>query len=157
KLTVLDCGNNSLKYNIANVPYDWNWNLNPKLRYRNLYLADNQLDDEAFDQITMLNELRVLNLSYNDIGDMPQRSIKAWPQLVELYLSGNELTTLPADDLEDSSLLQVLHINGNKFTNLPADISRAKKLTVLDCGNNSLKYNIANVPYDWNWNLNPKL
>ncbi|PNH58482.1 hypothetical protein VD0002_g9045 [Verticillium dahliae] len=124
---------------------------------RNLYLADNQLDDEAFDQITMLNELRVLNLSYNDIGDMPQRSIKAWPQLVELYLSGNELTTLPADDLEDSSLLQVLHINGNKFTNLPADISRAKKLTVLDCGNNSLKYNIANVPYDWNWNLNPKL
>ncbi|KAG7134983.1 Adenylate cyclase like protein [Verticillium longisporum] len=101
---------------------------------RNLYLADNQLDDEAFDQITMLNELR--------------RSIKAWPQLVELYLSGNELTTLPADDLEDSSLLQVLHINGNKFTNLPADISRAKKLTVLDCGNNSLKYNIANVPYD---------
>ncbi|CRK25687.1 hypothetical protein BN1708_018172, partial [Verticillium longisporum] len=105
----------------------------------------------------MLNELRVLNLSYNDIGDMPQRSIKAWPQLVELYLSGNELTTLPADDLEDSSLLQVLHINGNKFTNLPADISRAKKLTVLDCGNNSLKYNIANVPYDWNWNLNPKL
>ncbi|KAM0332115.1 hypothetical protein ACHAQA_002387 [Verticillium albo-atrum] len=124
---------------------------------RNLYLADNQLDDEAFDQITMLNELRVLNLSYNDIGDMPQRSIKAWPQLVELYLSGNELTTLPADDLEDASLLQVLHINGNKFTNLPADISRAKKLMVLDCGNNSLKYNIANVPYDWNWNLNPKL
>ncbi|KAM0278030.1 hypothetical protein ACHAQH_005399 [Verticillium albo-atrum] len=124
---------------------------------RNLYLADNQLDDEAFDQITMLNELRVLNLSYNDIGDMPQRTIKAWPQLVELYLSGNELTTLPADDLEDGSLLQVLHINGNKFTNLPADISRAKKLKVLDCGNNSLKYNIANVPYDWNWNLNPKL
>ncbi|KAK8924732.1 Adenylate cyclase [Metarhizium anisopliae] len=125
---------------------------------RNLYIADNRLDDDVFDQIILLSELRVLNLSYNDeISDMPQRSIKNWPQLVELYLSGNGLTSLPADDLEESSLLQTLYINGNKFTNLPADISRAKKLAVLDCGNNYLKYNISNVPYDWNWNLNPNL
>ncbi|OTB05955.1 hypothetical protein M426DRAFT_121713 [Hypoxylon sp. CI-4A] len=124
---------------------------------RNLYLADNQLDDDVFDQITLLAELRILNLSYNDLSDMPQRCIKNWPQLVELYLSGNDLTSLPVDDLEEYSLLQILHINNNKFTNLPADISRAKKLAVLDCGNNSLKYNISNVPYDWNWNLNPNL
>ncbi|OAA60984.1 adenylate cyclase [Niveomyces insectorum RCEF 264] len=124
---------------------------------RNLYLADNQLDDEVFEQLALLGELRVLNVSYNDLSDMPQRSMTSWPQLVELYLSGNELTTLPADDLGEYSMLQVLHINGNKFTNLPADISRAKKLAVLDCGNNSLKYNISNVPYDWNWNLNPNL
>ncbi|KAL2023494.1 hypothetical protein VTK56DRAFT_2490 [Thermocarpiscus australiensis] len=124
---------------------------------RNLYLADNQLDDDVFEQITLLPELRVLNLSYNELSDMPQRSIKSWPQLTELYLSGNELTNLPADDLEEYSLLQTLHINNNKFTNLPADISRARRLAVLDCGSNSLKYNIANVPYDWNWNLNPNL
>lgn len=124
---------------------------------RNLYLADNQLDDEVFDHITLLGELRVLNLSYNELSDMPQRSIKNWPQLVELYLSGNELTTLPADDLEEYNSLQVIHINSNKFTNLPADISKAKKLAVLDCGSNYLKYNISNVPYDWNWNLNPNL
>ncbi|KAI5862212.1 PP2C-domain-containing protein [Durotheca rogersii] len=124
---------------------------------RNLYLADNQLDDDVFDQITLLAELRILNLSYNELSDMPQRCIKNWPQLVELYLSGNDLTSLPVDDLEEYSLLQVLHINNNKFTNLPADISRAKKLAVLDCGNNALKYNISNVPYDWNWNLNPNL
>ncbi|KAH8166806.1 hypothetical protein CIB48_g1447 [Xylaria polymorpha] len=102
---------------------------------RQLILADNQIDDDVFEQITLLSELR----------------------LVELYLSGNDLTSLPVDDLEEYSLLQVLHINNNKFTNLPADISRAKKLAVLDCGNNSLKYNISNVPYDWNWNLNPNL
>ncbi|KAL8342708.1 hypothetical protein RB601_004808 [Gaeumannomyces tritici] len=124
---------------------------------RNLLVADNQLDDDVFDQIILLGELRVLNLSYNQISDMPQRCIKSWPQLAELYLSGNELTTLPVDDLEEYSLLQVLHINNNKFTNLPADISRAKKLAVLDCGSNYLKYNISNVPYDWNWNLNPNL
>ncbi|KAH8905327.1 adenylate cyclase [Coniochaeta sp. PMI_546] len=124
---------------------------------RNLYLADNQLDDDVFDQIMLLAELRVLNLSYNDLADMPQRTMKSWPQLVELYLSGNELTSLPADDLEEYSLLQVLHINGNKFTNIPADISRARRLAVFDCSSNYLKYNIANVPYDWNWNLNPNL
>ncbi|KAI3323387.1 protein phosphatase 2C [Xylariaceae sp. AK1471] len=124
---------------------------------RQLILADNQIDDDVFEQITLLSELRVLNLSYNELSDMPQRCIKNWPQLVELYLSGNDLTSLPVDDLEEYSLLQVLHINNNKFTNLPADISRAKKLAVLDCGNNSLKYNISNVPYDWNWNLNPNL
>lgn len=125
---------------------------------RNLYLADNRLDDEVFDQISLCTELRVLNLSYNEeISDVPQRCIKSWPQLVELYLSGNSLTNLPADDLEDASLLQTLYINGNKFTNLPADISRARKLAVLDCGSNQLKYNISNVPYDWNWNLNPNL
>ncbi|KAI8635378.1 protein phosphatase 2C [Xylariaceae sp. FL1651] len=124
---------------------------------RHLILADNQIDDDVFEQITLLSELRVLNLSYNDLSDMPQRCIRSWPQLVELYLSGNDLTSLPVDDLEESSLLQVLHINNNKFTNLPADISRARKLAVLDCGNNSLKYNISNVPYDWNWNLNLNL
>ncbi|KAI1176825.1 protein phosphatase 2C [Nemania sp. FL0916] len=124
---------------------------------RQLILADNQLDDDVFEQITLLTELRTLNLSYNDLSDMPQRCIKNWPQLVELYLSGNDLASLPVDDLEEYSLLQVLHINNNKFTNLPADISRAKKLAVLDCGNNQLKYNISNVPYDWNWNLNPNL
>lgn len=124
---------------------------------KNLLLADNQLDDECFDNVQLLGELRVLNLSYNELSDMPQRSIKHWPQLVELYLSGNDLTTLPADDLEEYNSLQVIHINSNKFTNLPADISKAKKLAVLDCGSNYLKYNISNVPYDWNWNLNPNL
>ncbi|TVY85487.1 Adenylate cyclase [Lachnellula suecica] len=124
---------------------------------RNLYLAENQLDDDVFDEITLLSELRVLNLSYNDINDMPQRSLRSWPQLVELYLSGNELTSLPSDDFEEFSLLQVLHINGNKFQTLPAELGKAHRLAVLDCGSNSLKYNVSNWPYDWNWNWNTNL
>ncbi|KAH8676841.1 adenylate cyclase [Tricladium varicosporioides] len=122
-----------------------------------LYLAENQLDDDVFDELTLLGELRVLNLSYNDLNDMPQRSIKSWPQLVELYLSGNELTSLPSDDFEEFSLLQVIHINGNKFQTLPAELGKAHRLAVLDCGSNSLKYNVSNWPYDWNWNWNTNL
>ena len=124
---------------------------------RNLYLADNQLDDDVFDELILLGELRVLNLSYNDINDMPQNSLKRWPNIVELYLSGNELTSLPSDDFEEFSLLQVLHINGNKFQTLPAELGKAHRLAVLDCGSNSLKYNVSNWPYDWNWNWNTNL
>jgi adenylate cyclase len=124
---------------------------------KNLYLADNQLDDDIFDEITLLPELRVLNLSYNDLNDIPQRAIKAWPGLMELYLSGNELTSLPSDDFEEFSLLQVLHINGNKFQTLPAELGKVHRLTILDCGSNQLKYNVSNWPYDWNWNWNTAL
>ena len=124
---------------------------------RHLYLADNRLNDDVFDQITLLPELRTLNLSYNELYDIPQRSFRRWQHLHELYLSGNELTSLPSDDLEEISSLKVLHINGNKFQVLPAELGKVQKLTVLDVGSNSLKYNVWNWPYDWNWNWNRNL
>lgn len=123
----------------------------------NLYLADNRLDDTVFDEITMLPEVRVLNLSYNELVDIPPRSFRKWPQLNELYLSGNELTSLPSDDLELVPSLKVLHLNGNKFQVLPAELGKVYKLAVLDVGSNSLKYNVSNWPYDWNWNWNRNL
>ncbi|KFY98020.1 hypothetical protein V500_01816, partial [Pseudogymnoascus sp. VKM F-4518 (FW-2643)] len=89
---------------------------------RNLYLADNQLYDDVFDELTLLGDIKVLNLSYNDLSDLPCRTLRNWPQLLELYLSGNDLNCLPSDDFDDYSLLQVLHINGNKFQTLPAEL-----------------------------------
>lgn len=124
---------------------------------KNLYMADNSLDDDVFDELSLLYELRILNLSYNELNDIPQRSLRSWPQLIELYLSGNELTSLPSDDFESHSQIQVLHINGNKFQTIPAELGKAKGLAVLDVGCNSLKYNVSNWPYDWNWNYNAAL
>ena len=124
---------------------------------RNLYMADNRLTDDVFDEISMLPELRVLNLSYNEFVDIPPRSLRRWPHLNELYLSGNELTSLPSDDLEGISSLKVLHLNGNKFQTLPAELGKISKLAVLDVGSNSLKYNVSNWPYDWNWQYNAAL
>jgi adenylate cyclase len=116
-----------------------------------LHLADNRLSDECFEQLSLLGELRVLNLSYNEIYDIPLRALSRMPLLNELYLSGNELTSLPAEDLEHIQHLKVLHLNGNKFQTLPAELGKIRKLLVLDVGNNALKYNISNWPYDWNW------
>ena len=122
-----------------------------------LYLADNRLTDDVFDEITMLPELRLLNLSYNELYDIPPRSLRRWVHLNELYLSGNELSSLPSDDLEHITSLKVLHLNANKFQVLPAELGKVHKLAVLDVGSNSLKYNVSNWPYDWNWNWNRNL
>ena len=125
---------------------------------RHLYLADNRLSDDIFDEITLLPGIRILNLSYNEkLYDIPPRCLRRWPELNELYLSGNELTSLPSDDLEEVASLKVLHINGNKFQVLPAELGKVHKLQVLDVGSNALKYNVSNWPYDWNWNWNANL
>ena len=124
---------------------------------RHLFLADNRLEDSVFDELCLLPELRIVNLSYNLIYDIPPRTIRRWQHLAELYLSGNDLTSLPAEDLEEVSSLKVLHINSNKFQVLPAELGKVAKLAILDVASNALKYNVSNWPYDWNWNWNHNL
>ncbi|KAJ5452763.1 Ras-association [Penicillium cf. griseofulvum] len=124
---------------------------------RTLSLADNRLEDDVFRELSLLPELRIVNLSYNDLTELPQGILKRWPLISELYLSGNELTSLPSDDLEEGSNLKVLHINANRFQVLPAELCKVSKLSILDVGGNGLKYNVSNWPYDWNWNWNRNL
>ncbi|KAK0307599.1 hypothetical protein LTR01_005599 [Friedmanniomyces endolithicus] len=124
---------------------------------RHLFLADNRLEDDVFNELALLPELRILNISYNQLYDIPPRTIRRWTHLTELYLSGNDLTSLPSEDLEEGSSLKVLHINNNKFQVLPAELGKVQKLAILDVGSNMLKYNVSNWPYDWNWNWNHQL
>lgn len=124
---------------------------------RNLSLADNRLEDDIFRELSLIPELRVVNLSYNELTELPSGLLRRWPFLTELYLSGNELIALPSDDLEEGSNLRVLHINVNRFQVLPAELCKVSKLTIFDVGSNALKYNVSNWPYDWNWNWNRNL
>jgi len=121
---------------------------------RVLLLGDNRLGDDCFEQISLLTELRCLNVSYNEIYEIPNGALSRLTQLTEMYLSGNELTSLPADDLERLGTLKVLLLNCNKLQTLPAELGKIRRLHVLDVGSNQLKYNINNWPYDWNWNWN---
>ncbi|GAA6009282.1 hypothetical protein JCM10207_004334 [Rhodosporidiobolus poonsookiae] len=127
------------------------------LSLQQLFLGDNSLGDDVFAPISLMTELRVLNLSFNDIYEIPTSSLFKCQQLEELYLSGNKLTSLPPDDLERLVNLKLIYLNGNKLQTLPAEIGKIKKLFALDVGSNVLKYNIANWPYDWNWNWNLEL
>ncbi|KAL0087646.1 hypothetical protein J3Q64DRAFT_1657804 [Phycomyces blakesleeanus] len=126
------------------------------LSLRHLFLGDNRLTDDVWSPLSLFLELRTLNLSFNYLYDIPPEGL-CHQHLYELYLSGNYLASLPADDIEKLTFLRVLALNGNKLQTLPAEIGKLRKLLVLDVGNNVLKYNISNWPYDWNWNWNLSL
>ncbi|KAF8332698.1 uncharacterized protein EI90DRAFT_2918120 [Cantharellus anzutake] len=127
-----------------------------------LLLADNHLGMGAhgfdiFRVLTLMRELRVLNLSFNQIAEFPSLPPQIFTHMQELYLSGNNLTTLPGEEMSKLSKVKVLYLNGNKLHTLPAELRRVSGLETLDVGNNLLKYNIANWQYDWNWNFNTEL
>ncbi|KAF8305479.1 PP2C-domain-containing protein [Clavulina sp. PMI_390] len=128
-----------------------------------LFLADNYLgvtnrttSFDIFHTLSYMRELRVLNLSFNQLNELPSSHLHSFSQLYELYLSGNNLTSLPGDMIK-SLKLKVLHLNGNKLQTLPAELGKVSALETLDVGNNLLKYNVTNWQYDWNWNFNSQL
>ncbi|KAJ2722468.1 cysteinyl-tRNA synthetase [Coemansia sp. Benny D115] len=129
------------------------------LALRELHLGDNNLDDEVFTLMAFLPELRVLNLSYNELYDLPPSAMAHMRKLNELYLSGTQISTIPEEEPNAAfwRSLRLLNINGNKLQTLPSWLAKIHGLAVLDVGSNVLKYNITNWPYDWNWNWNPSL
>ncbi|KAH9025485.1 hypothetical protein EDB84DRAFT_399548 [Lactarius hengduanensis] len=122
-----------------------------------LYLGENRLTDDALPLLMILWELRVLNLSFNDIQELPRQFFKEIVLLEELYLSGNKLAGLPTEDLPRLNRLEVLYLNGNRLLTLPQELGKIINLAVLDVGSNGLRYNISNWEFDWNWNFNKNL
>jgi adenylate cyclase len=125
----------------------------PPLAYslERLSIGENRLTEEAIPPFTILKELRVLNLSFNEIQELPSSFLRNLQQLEELYLSGNQLTSIPTEDLVKMTRLSVLFLNGNKFQTLPAELGKIPSLTIIDAGSNLLRYNIHNWEFDWNW------
>ncbi|OUT23946.1 hypothetical protein CAS74_000322 [Pichia kudriavzevii] len=124
---------------------------------KKLCLVDNKFSDTIFPTISVFQNLRCLNLSYNEIYEIPAGFICKLKQLKKLFLSGNYLSSLPVEDLDELENIETLHLNGNRFGTLPAELSKLCKLKELDVGSNQLKYNIGNIPYDWNWCYNKNL
>ncbi|OLY81935.1 Adenylate cyclase [Smittium mucronatum] len=126
---------------------------------KEINIANNFLGDDFLILCQYLPELTILNISYNDLYEIPILSMSYMNKMVELYLSGTKLSTIPE---EDSSVkywkdLRVLFINNNKLQSLPSWFAKLANLTVLDASHNQLKYNITNWQYDWNWNWNLEL
>ncbi|GMG56415.1 unnamed protein product [Ambrosiozyma monospora] len=122
-----------------------------------LSMNDNHLNDSVIERISIFKNLEVLNLSYNELYDIPYGQMSKLTNLRSLYLSGNNLSSLPVDDLDSFKQLTTLHLNGNKFHSLPPEFAKLTSMTSLDVGSNELRYNIGNIPYDWNWYYNKKL
>ncbi|KAJ7600616.1 hypothetical protein C8J56DRAFT_1010451 [Mycena floridula] len=122
-----------------------------------LFLGENHFTDDMLHALTVLRELRVLNLSFNDLQDIPPSFLRSFSKLEELYLSGNKLANIPTEDLPKLTRLSVLYLNGNRLQTLPQELAKVQSLMVLDVGSNLLKYNINNWEFDWNWNFNKNL
>ncbi|KAJ7106275.1 hypothetical protein C8R44DRAFT_638617 [Mycena epipterygia] len=122
-----------------------------------LYLGENLFTDKVLHLLMILQNLRVLNLSFNDIRDMPSDFFCDLIKLEEVYLSGNGLTNFPSEDLPKLTRLSTLFLNGNRLQTLPHELGKVKSLRVLDAESNSLNYNINNWEFDWNWNFNKNL
>jgi adenylate cyclase len=117
-----------------------------------LYLGENNLTEDGLLMLTLCRELQVLNLSFNELQEIPNGLFRHLTNLEELYLSGNKLTNLqPAEDLPRMTKLSTLYLNGNRLQNLPQELGKIETLMVLDVGSNVLKYNINNTEWDWNW------
>ncbi|GAV27958.1 Putative adenylate cyclase [Pichia membranifaciens] len=124
---------------------------------KELCLCDNKLTDSSFPTLSLFQNLNCLNLSYNDIFEIPTGYVSHFSKLKSLYLSGNYLSSLPVEDLDELQNIENLNLNGNRFGTLPAELSKLTNLSSLDVGSNQLKYNIGNIPYDWNWSYNKML
>ncbi|KAH8810132.1 adenylate cyclase-like protein [Flagelloscypha sp. PMI_526] len=131
----------------------------PPLAYslERLYLGENNLTEDGLLTLTLTRELRVLNLSFNALQELPTGLFRHLTNLEELYLSGNKLTNLqPANDLPKMHRLSTLFLNGNRLQNLPQELGQVPNLMVLDVGSNMLKHS-SNTEWDWNWNSNKNL
>lgn len=116
-----------------------------------LYMGENLLTDNAILPLMIFEELQVLNLSFNELQDLPPNFFHNLVHLQELYLSGNKLISVPVEDLSRLQRLTTLFLNGNKLQTLPQELGKVINLRILDVGSNYLKYNINNWEFDWNW------
>ncbi|SPO26130.1 probable Adenylate cyclase [Ustilago trichophora] len=66
------------------------------LSLQKLRLGDNRLGDDVFSVLSELTSLEVLNLSFNEIFEIPDFSLQTLTKLRELYISGNQLSTIPS-------------------------------------------------------------
>ncbi|GMM29855.1 adenylate cyclase [Martiniozyma asiatica (nom. inval.)] len=122
-----------------------------------LSISDNKLTDSCIPTLGLFKNLNRLNLAYNELFDIPTGHLSQLSKLKSLFLSGNNLSSLPVEDFENWPMLTLLYLNGNRFSSLPSELSKITSLESLDVGSNLLKYNIGNIPYDWNWCYNKNL
>ncbi|XP_054720765.1 PH domain leucine-rich repeat-containing protein phosphatase 1-like [Uloborus diversus] len=102
-----------------------------------LDLSNNCLDDNSICDLSDLRNLIRLNLSANELKNIPL-DFSIFPFLEVLCLSANELDYLP-DGVTNLHRLKRLHCDFNRLKCLPLDWSSLVSLTTLTLSNNRLE------------------
>ncbi|KAK6300725.1 hypothetical protein J4Q44_G00288230 [Coregonus suidteri] len=127
---------------------------------KNLYVFQNGIDTLAQDDFTGLGELEMLDLSQNELMEVPDRvfeplsslrnldlsanfithiskdSFSGLVQLERLYLHGNRIKSIQSEAFKGLEDLLELKLQGNQLTGLP--MLRLPRLLLLDLSFNSL-------------------
>lgn len=107
-------------------------------------LSNTKLTSIPADVFTKV-DTQQLNLSHNMIEGALPSAIADLTQLQILDLSNNDITDLPPQ-IGALSALEVLNLSNNKLTNLPSEIGNLKHLRLLDLsGNNYSEDDLANI------------
>jgi leucine-rich repeat protein SHOC2 len=88
-------------------------------------------------KIVTYNSKFKLDLSNNQLTDLPESINSNLGYLTELILSNNQLTDL-LKSISNLSNLTLLNLDNNKLTSLPKSISNLSNLTLLNLDNNKL-------------------
>lgn len=105
----------------------------------NLDLSECQLIQvpDAIFHIMRHTEIKICDLSCNDITKLPSKFALQFNLITELNISHNQMGKLP-DELSDLEKLEVLDMSFNSFIALPAVVFRISKLRHLKANDNQI-------------------
>lgn len=134
QLTQLYLSDNKIK----NLPVNFINYSHEKGTATEIYLDNNLISSLPAD-IGKLEKLRVLSISGNTLGDVPE-SLLSNGTVQEIGLSNNHLVSLP-DSFNSKSLIKNLDLSNNQLTSLPNSLLRLKNLSLLSIDGNLLPTN----------------
>ncbi|ESO82713.1 hypothetical protein LOTGIDRAFT_155730 [Lottia gigantea] len=125
---------NVTKNNLVDLPAP---NRNESLnKLQELYLTANQVGNQAAHKVCFFRRLRILHLANNKLTQIKNDDIQKLEQLQELNISSNNLHELP-EFLGRHPKLQVLRVNSNLLQEIP-NFKNSSMLKVLEVGSNRL-------------------
>ncbi|WP_159092288.1 leucine-rich repeat domain-containing protein [Aquimarina sp. Aq107] len=104
---------------------------------RDLNLSYNEIDDaESYSYLGKLPDLYSLWIDHNNLKKLPN-TISKLNQIRFFYIDHNDLKTLP-DQLKEMKNVWVIHAGFNKFKELPSVFSSMKSLLMVHINNNEI-------------------
>ena len=136
----LDASNNLLSENSFN---DEEYNLSLMSYLVSLRFSNNKFNFIP-KGIYQLNNLKLLDMSGNNISEIDGNLIKGLSSLVELDLSKNKIKYLP-NNIQFLPFLEVLKVSNNQLLELPEELGILTRLKKLFLNENSLQFLPRNI------------